>query len=134
MKRGRIRAMLQEQTRETDLSEVNIANRKQIEIRIEWQLNRQLHRHWNRWNCRDHVHICGESVRVNRWPPLQLPTAVCMCCARWRSSAATNDATVGEQNVPAFESRVAQFELTDGVQSRVLEVLSGEQSTRQPQK
>ena len=83
---------------------------------------------------RDHVHICGEPVRVNRWSPLQLPTAVCMCCARWRSSAATNEATVGEQKVPAFESRVEHFELTDGVRSRVFEVLSGEQSTRHPQK
>ena len=31
----------------------------------------------------------GESVRVNHWPPLQLPTAVCKCYARWRSSADT---------------------------------------------
>ena len=49
---------------------------------------------------RDHVRICGEAVRVNRWPPLQLQlsTAVCMCCARWRSSAATAPRPAGRSD------------------------------------
>ena len=40
----------------------------------------------------------GESVRVNHWPPLQLPTAVCKCCARWRSSAATTPRPAGRSD------------------------------------